>query len=207
MITGITGVLEARGADWVQVQVGGSVSLRVSCPASTAQGLGDIGQRVRLHTRLYVRDDELVLYGFSSADSLSLFQMLNGVSGIGPRTSLSLLSSLEPGELADAIAAGDVDALSRVPGVGKRSAGRLVLELRGKLPAVEMGRDGGGLAPGHDPEAVEALMALGYGGPEARRMVAALDGAAGLSLEERVRRALQQSAGGDCSQNPLDNNR
>ena len=194
MITGITGVLEARGADWVQVQVGGAVSLRVSCPASTAQDLGEIGQRVRLHTRLYARDDELVLYGFSSADSLGLFQMLNGVSGIGPRMSLSLLSSLEPGELADAIAAGDVDALSRVPGVGKRSAGRLVLELRGKLPAVRAGRDGGAMSAGDD-DAVEALMALGYGGPEARRMVAAQAGAAGLPLEERVRRALQGSAG------------
>ncbi|MCE2404914.1 MAG: Holliday junction branch migration protein RuvA [Dehalococcoidia bacterium] len=195
MITGITGVLEARGADWVQVQVGGAVSLRVSCPSSTARDLGEVGQRVRLHTRLYARDDEMVLYGFSSADSLGLFQMLNGVSGIGPRMSLSLLSSLEPRELADAIAAGDVDALSRVPGVGKRSAGRLVLELRGKLPAMGAGRDGGAVPAGDDPDAVEALTALGYGGPEARRMVAALSDVAGLPLEERVRRALQGSAG------------
>ncbi len=196
MITGISGVLEARGPDWVQVQVGGAISLHVSCPASTAQSLGDIGQRVRLHTRLYVRDDELVLYGFSSADSLRLFQMLNGVSGIGPRTSLALLSSLGPRELADAIATGDVVELSRVPGVGKKSAGRLVLELRGKLPSVEMALDGTASASGDDPDAVEALMALGYGAPEARRMVASLDGAAGLPLEDRVRRALQGSGGG-----------
>ena len=197
MITGISGVLEARGPDWVQVQVGGAISLHVSCPASTAQSLGDIGQSVRLHTRLYVRDDELVLYGFSSADSLRLFQMLNGISGIGPRTSLSLLSTLGPRELADAIAAGDVVELSRVPGVGKKSAGRLVLELRGKLPSVEMARDGTASASGDDPDAVEALMALGYGASEARRMVASLAaGAAGLPLEERVRRALQGSGGG-----------
>ena len=196
MITGISGVLEARGPDWVQVQVGGAISLHVSCPASTAQSLGDIGQRVRLHTRLYVRDDELVLYGFSSADSLRLFQMLNGVSGIGPRTSLALLSSLGPRELADAIATGDVVELSRVPGVGKKSAGRLVLELRGKLPSVEMALDGTASASGDDPDAVEALMALGYGAPEARRMVASLDGTAGLPLEDRVRRALQGSGGG-----------
>ena len=196
MITGISGVLEARGPDWVQVQVGGAISLHVSCPASTAQSLGDIGQRVRLHTRLYVRDDELVLYGFSSADSLRLFQMLNGVSGIGPRTSLALLSSLGPRELADAIATGDVVELSRVPGVGKKSAGRLVLELRGKLPSVEMALDGTASASGDDPDAVEALMALGYGAPEARRMVASLDGTAGLPLEDRVRRALQGAGGG-----------
>lgn len=196
MITGISGVLEARGSDWVQVQVGGAVSLHVSCPTSTAQSLGDIGQGVRLHTRLYVRDDELVLYGFSSADSLRLFQMLNGVSGIGPRTSLALLSSLGPRELADAIATGDVVELSRIPGVGKKSAGRLVLELRGKLPFVEMARDGASSASGDNPDAVEALMALGYGAPEARRMVASLDGAASLPLEELVRRALQGSGGG-----------
>ena len=195
MITGITGVLEARGPDWVQVQVGGAISLHVSCPASTAQALGDIGQSVRLHTRLYVRDDELVLYGFLSPDSLRLFQMLNGVSGIGPRTSLSLLSSLGPGELADAIAVGDVDALSKVPGIGKKGAGRLVLELRGKLPSVEMARDGTVSPSGDDPDAVEALMALGYGASEARRMVASLDGVTDLPLEERVRRALQGSGG------------
>ena len=191
MITGIAGVLEARGADWVQVQVGGAVSLRVSCPASTAQSLGAIGESVRLHTRLYTRDDEMVLYGFSSAESLALFQMLNGVSGIGPRMSLSLLSTLEPADLAEAIAAGDVDTLSKVPGIGKRSAGRLVLELRGKLPAMEIGVDGAAVAAGDGAEAVEALMALGYGGPEARRMVAALGNVAGMPLEELVRRALQ----------------
>ena len=196
LITAVSGVLEARGPDWVQVQVGGAVSLHISCPASTAQALGDVGQRVRLHTRLYVRDDEMVLYGFSSADSLRLFQMLNGVSGIGPRTSLSLLSSLGPAELAGAIATGDVDELSKVPGVGKKSAGRLVLELRGKLPAAELARDGGVSLSGDDPDAVEALMGLGYSAPEARRMVASLDGAADLPLEERVRRALQGTGGG-----------
>ena len=102
-------------------------------PASTIEDLGGLGEEVRLHTRLYVRDDQPVLYGFASPEALRLFQMLNGVSGIGPRTSLALLSTLGPQSLITAVASGDVEALSRVPGVGRKSAGRLLLELKGKL--------------------------------------------------------------------------
>ena len=194
MITGITGVLETKGPGWAQVRVGGSISLQIFVPPSTVADLGDVGQEVHLHTQLYIRDDEAVLYGFSTSEALGLFQKLNGVGGIGPRTSLALLSSLGPQSLITAVATGDVEALSSVPGVGRKSAGRLVLELKGKLEmelAVATALAGGG----DEAEVVSALMALGYSAAESRRGVAGMGSVAGLSLEEKVRRALQQLAG------------
>ena len=124
--------MEARGPDWVQVRIGGSVSLQIFVPTSAIGDLGNVGEEVHLHTRLYIRDDEAVLYGFPTPEALRLFQMLNGVSGIGPRTSLSLLSSLGPQTLITAVATEDVGTISKVPGVGRKSAGRLVLELKGQ---------------------------------------------------------------------------
>ena len=178
----------------------GSVVLRAQVPSSTADALGNAGADVRLHTQLYIKDDLVVLYGFSSAEALHLFQVLNGVSGIGPRTALALLSRLGVGPLAEAVATGDVAALSRVPGVGRKSAGRLVLELRGKLPDLDTA-DGTTLAQrGGDADVVAALMALGYTAGEARAAASADGKGTGaedlpMPLEERVRRALQRLAG------------
>ena len=191
MITGISGVLEERGADWVQVRVGGSVSLQIFVPPTTVEDLGNIGGEVRLHTRLYIRDDEPVLYGFSTPEALRLFQTLNGVAGIGPKISLALLSSMGPQSLINAVVSGDVDALSRVPGVGKKSAGRLVLELKGKLEAAATAAPMGS----EDGEVVSALVALGYTASESRRAVATAGGASDLPVEDRIRRALQQMVG------------
>ena len=194
MITGVIGILEATGPDWVQVRVGGSVSFQIFVPSSNIPDLGNIGEEVRLHTRLYIRDDEAVLFGFSNAESLRLFHQLNGISGIGPRISLSLLSTLGPQSLVAAVVTGDLETLSRVPGVGRKSAGRLVLELRGKLekeleevPLMGVGAD--------DGDVVSALMALGYTATESRRQVASLGNLAELSLEEKVRQALQKMGG------------
>ena len=194
MITGVRGTLEAKGPDWVQVRVGGGVTIQVNVPSSSVADMGAVGEQVHLHTRLYVKDDEPVIYGFASPEALRLFQMLNGVAGIGPRTSLALLSSLGAGPLVSAIVSEDVTALSHAPGVGRRSAGRLVLELKGKLADMavdEVLLPGAGL----DGDAVSALMALGYTATESRQALESLDGAAGLPLEEKVRRALQQMAG------------
>jgi Holliday junction DNA helicase RuvA len=195
LITGIRGILESKGPDWVQLRVGGSVSFQVFVPASILDDLGNVGDEAHVHTRLYIRDDEAVLYGFPDTESLRLFQMLNGVSGIGPRTSLALLSTLGPQSLAAAVATGDLDTLSRVPGVGRKSAGRLVLELRGKLEDLEQ-VSAPGAAGSAEGEVVTALMALGYTANESRRMAASVRDGADMPLEERLRRALQQEAGG-----------
>lgn len=193
MITGIRGILEAVGPDWVQVRVGGSVSLQAYVPGSSIQDLGSIGEEVHLHTRLCIRDDEAVLYGFSSPESLRLFQMLNGVAGIGPRTSMALLSSLGSNSLIIAVSTGDVATLSKVPGVGVKSAGRLVLELKGKLDS-ELA-EAHALAGTDDGEVVSALMALGYSATESRRALASVGGGDQVPLEEKVRQALQQMGG------------
>jgi Holliday junction DNA helicase RuvA len=195
LITGITGTLEATGQDWVQVKVGGGVSIQIFVPASAILELGDIGEVVRLHTRLYIRDDEAVLYGFTTPDALRLFQMLTGVSGIGPRTSLAILSTLGTQSLINAVATEDLSTLSKVPGVGRKSAGRLVLELKSRL---EKEQTEAPVLPAGivaDGEVVSALMALGYSAAESRRVVTSMNDADNPPLEEKIRRALQQIGG------------
>jgi Holliday junction DNA helicase RuvA len=141
-----------------------------------------------------MRDEQPVLYGFTNPASLALFLMLTGVSGVGPRLALALLSGLGAPRLHEAIAAGDLTALVSAPGVGRRTAGRIVLELKGKLEASEAG-----FVPataGDDSEVVAALTALGYSPNEARRAVGNLERTPDLTLEDRVRLALQQFGGG-----------
>ena len=194
MIAFITGVLRARGADWVQVEVGG-VGFHISVPASLALSVGEEGQQVTLHTRLMIRDDEPQLYGFPSPQALRFFYMLTGVSGIGPRSALNLLSARPPEILASAILGGDLDAFTAVPGIGKRTATRIVLELKDRLE-----REGLPMpttAMSDDADAVEALMGLGYTAGEARQALRSLGpDSATLDLEERVRRALTHLAQG-----------
>jgi Holliday junction DNA helicase RuvA len=193
VIRALRGALEAVGTDWVVVGVGG-VSLQVFVPPSAVESLGPPGSQVRLHTHLSVREDNLSLYGFPTVAGLRLFELLLAVSGVGPRTALSLLSTLSPEALAVAIATEDATTLSTAPGVGKRTAARVILDLKGKLeqewavPATAP-RDARG-------DVVEALLALGYSPTEARRAVAAVPQDPSLSLEEQVREALQHLAAG-----------
>ena len=192
MIVGVRGTLEAAGPDWVHILVGG-VTLQVSVPAAAIGELAPVGNQVRLFTNLRMRDEQPVLYGFLSAASLNLFLLLNGVSGVGPRLALALISSLGAARLQPAIATGDVEALNAAPGVGRRTAGRVVLELKGKL---ELETDEIGAAAGDMTDVIAALTALGYSTLEARRAVGNLEDSPDLTMEDRVRMALQQMAGG-----------
>jgi len=189
VIVGIQGILEATGPDWVHLRIGG-ITLQVSVPASAIGGLGPTGSQARLFTHLRIRDDQPLLYGFPDSAALELFQVLLAVSGVGPRISLALISSLGAAGVQQAIASGDVAALSTVTGVGRRTAGRLVLELKGKLesglPASDV------LSPASDAEVIAALTALGYSASEARQAVTDLDRSPGLTVEDRIRLALQQ---------------
>ena len=189
MIVGVRGVLEATGSDWVQLRVGG-VTLEVFVPAATVSGLGQMGGEIHLFTDLRLRDDQPVLYGFPSAEARGLFLMLMTVSGIGPRIALSLLSGLGHQGVNNAIANEDVATLSTVRGVGRRIAGRIILELKGKLEVDQSAVISA--SAGDDAEVVSALMALGYSTAEARRAVAAVDRSPEVTLEDRVRLALQQ---------------
>ena len=188
MIVSVRGSLAAVGPDWVHLQLGG-VTLQVFVPSSAIAQLGDIGATVSLHTHLRMRDEQPVLYGFPSPAALELFLMLTAVSGVGPRLALGLLSTLDAAGLQQAISAGDIPALSATPGVGRRTAGRIVLELKGKLE--QSLAETPAMAASTDTEVVEALMALGYSASEARRAVSDGRNSAGLSVEERIRLALQ----------------
>ncbi|MBI4233079.1 MAG: Holliday junction branch migration protein RuvA [Chloroflexi bacterium] len=188
MIAGLRGTLEAVGSGWAVVGVGG-VSIKVNLPTNAVSELGPPGSPVRLHTSLVVREDSLALYGFLTVEALRLFELLLGVTGVGPRVALGILSGGTPEAIALAIVSGDLEALTRIPGVGKKTASRVTLELKGKLE-----REWGTLAeatPDSQGEVVAALMALGYSTAEARGAIAELPRNASLPLEERVRQALQ----------------
>lgn len=165
----------------------GGISLRVQVPASAVAELGRPGGEVRLYTHLYVREDHLALYGFLRPEELSLFELLLTVSGIGPRAALALLSALPPDRLRAAIGGEDIDTLCRVPGIGRKTAGRLVLELKGKLAASAAG------SPGREPdsEVISALTALGYSTAEAQLAVSSIKPSPDATLEDRILLALR----------------
>lgn len=175
MIAAIRGRLEARGSDFLVVEMGG-LSLRVFAPTNVISEAGGIGDEVRLHTHLYVREDQLALYGFLNPAQLSLFEVLLGVSGIGPKGALGILSAAPVETLQAAIAEGNTDLLTSVPGIGKKTAARLVIELKGKLDiSAYMGGvpSGGAEVPTIYRDAMDALTHLGYTTAEVR---AALQG-------------------------------
>jgi len=192
MIATLEGILEYRGQDSVIINVGG-MGFRVHVSSSTSSRLGAVKSRVSLHTHLHVREDNISLYGFASSDELTLFKSLISVTGIGAKLALAVLSALNPEQLVMAITSGDIDLLSQTPGVGKKIASRLVVELRGKLEK-EWKEVALPLAPGH-ADVIAALTGLGYSLTEATRAISKLPDSEALSLEEKVRMALQQLAG------------
>ena len=191
MIVGVHGILETTGPDWVHIRVGG-VTLNVFIPANSVTDLGNVGSQVTLHTHLRIRDDEPILFGFTDPASLSLFSMLTAVSGVGPRTALALLSSLDPARLQTAIVTGDVAALSSAQGVGNRTANRIVLDLKDKLEDAEFADVG--FTEGTDGQVISALTALGYTPAEARAAAGAPAVMEETEVDDRIRVALQQFA-------------
>jgi len=193
MIATLEGILEYRGDGSVIINVGG-IGFRVYVSTSTSNQLGAVKGRVSLYTHLHVREDNISLYGFASGEELTLFKSLISVSGIGTKLALSLLSALNPEQLVMAITSGDIDLLSQTPGIGKKMASRLVVELRGKLE-----KDWREMALPLAPERVDviaALTGLGYSVTEATKAISKLPDSQELSLEDRIRMALQQMAKG-----------
>ena len=191
MIVTVRGILETAGPDWIHVRIGG-ISLQVFMPANAVVRLGVPGDEVLLHTHLRIRDEQPVLFGFPDATSLHLFSLLTGVAGVGPRLGLSLLSALEPASLQMAVVAGDVTALASAPGVGRRTASRIVLELKGKIESSEL--TDAAVLPDGDNEVVAALSAVGYTPSESKTALENVPQSDAASVEERIRLALQQFA-------------
>lgn len=188
MISGVRGVLEHVGADSIIVGVGG-ISLRVFVPATVINRAPPIGQPVQLLTYLNVREDALTLYGFQSPDDLSLFEQLLGVTGVGPKLALTMLSSVSGETLRAAIASEKVENLLPIPGVGRKLAGRLILELRGKLSSPAEAT--AATATPVDVEVTEALIGLGYSPADAQVAIQSIASSDATDLEERIRLALQ----------------
>jgi Holliday junction DNA helicase RuvA len=189
MIATLEGILEFRGNDSIIVSVNG-IGFRVYVPGSTLGQLGAVKGKVSLYTHLHVREDSISLYGFASSEELALFRNLISVSGIGAKLALAILSAFSPEQLVMAITSGDIDFLSQAPGVGKKTAGRLVVELRGKLEK-EWKEVALPLAP-ESADVIAALTGLGYSVAEATRAISRLPDSGKLSLEEKIRAALQQ---------------
>ena len=191
LIAAIEGVLEAKSGDGAMVRVGG-VTLAVSVPSNDLAALPGPGSVVRLVTYLAVREDDLQLYGFADERGRTLFESLLGISGIGPKAALAVLSVMTVDELASAIIAGDATAITRAPGVGRRSAERIIVDLKGKLED-EFGSWPTAVAAsgvsGADP-ALAWLLGLGFSPIEARQALS-LDADEELDVDARVRRALQ----------------
>jgi Holliday junction DNA helicase RuvA len=193
MIATLEGILEYRGDDSVIINVGG-IGFRVYVSSSTSSQLGAAKGRVSLYTHLHVREDNISLYGFASSEELTLFKSLISVTGIGAKLALTLLSALNPEQLVMAITSGDIDLLSQTPGIGKKIASRLVLELRGRLE-----KDWREVALPLAPEradVIAALTGLGYSVTEATKAISKLPDSEGLSLEDKIRMALQQMGRG-----------
>ena len=196
MIAGLRGTLFAKEADSIIVDCGG-VLYRVFVPPSALSQVGTEGEPVHVHTHLAVREDALTLYGCLTRRQLQLFETLLNVTGVGPRVALGILSTLPADTLEQAIAQGDVVMLTRVPGVGKKLAQRMVLELKGKLDLVALGVTGasGALPPGPLADVAAALTSLGYGPSEINQVLPQLPADGSVPVEDLVMRALQQIGG------------
>ncbi|NLG49671.1 MAG: Holliday junction branch migration protein RuvA [Chloroflexi bacterium] len=187
MIASLCGKLTAVGDDYVVVDVGG-VGFRVRTTQSLIEHATP-GKTVELQTHMIVRENEISLYGFQSTEEVDLFGVLIGVSGIGPRTALSILSAFSPETLRGVISQGDVQALTRIPGIGRKTAQRLALDLKDRL-----GVGGAGVAlssvNASDADALNALTALGYSLSEAQEALSLVP-ADVQGLDERILAALR----------------
>lgn len=197
MIASLRGNLLHSGTDYAIVETGG-VGFMVLAPRPVLQRMGEIGNSVLLFTYLHVREDALVLYGFESMEQRAFFETLIGVTGVGPRMALGLLSAAPIDQIHLAIATENVTLLSQVPGIGKKTAARLVLELKGKLDLSKMMPAGTTTHPAAssvNAELQQVLTSLGYSALEAQSAVSSIPADAPQELEERLRLALRYFGG------------
>jgi len=186
MISFLEGEVVDKGVGRVVLDVGG-VGYELAVPTTLLAALPSVGERARVHTRMVVREDSMTLFGFSSPDERELFDLLTGVTGVGPKVALAFLSSLKSDALRRAVAGGDADALTVVPGVGKKVAQRVVLDLRERLG----GDDAEVIAIGPLADVRDALLALGLTPVEASQVLADID-PEGKAPDDLLREALQK---------------
>ncbi len=196
MIYRLKGRLEQKNPTSLVVNVNG-ISYEVHIPISTYDAVGKVNDEVSVFTVLIVREDDMQLYGFATEDERKLFNLLISVTGIGPKTALGLLSSAGAADIYGFIAGADSQALMSMPGIGRKTAERVVLELRDKIQRVEISVSGEALEGKEEARsgAVDALVALGYSRVQCERAIREVlkrDASAGKSVEELVRAALKE---------------
>jgi len=185
MIFSIEGILQLKTLSYVVVEAGG-VGYRVRVGSETLKHTPALGQKTKIYTSLYQRENDIELYGFSTIAEMEFFEVLNSISGIGPKSALGILSIAPLDTLKRAIAGGQIDYLTKVSGIGKKTAQRVVIELRDKL-----GAGSGGEELGEDEDVLHALQALGYSVKEARDAIHALPSDI-QGAEGRIKEALKR---------------
>ncbi|MCK4548513.1 MAG: Holliday junction branch migration protein RuvA [Candidatus Krumholzibacteria bacterium] len=196
MISSVEGILAGRSETSIVVETGG-FGFEIHVPATALASLGNIGERVRLSTYLHVREDALTLFGFATEYDRGVFMALLGVSGVGPKAALAMMSAGSAAVLAGMIRGEDVPSLVRIPGIGKKTAERIILELKDKIEV--SGESAGPAGPATRPEtleeAVAALMSIGLTRNNAERALDRVDlegDAADYTVEDIVRMALRK---------------
>lgn len=202
MISYIRGELADVDINKVILDVGG-VGYGIFMPAQSMARLPRIGQEIKLYTYLNVKEDAMQLFGFLTKDELEVYRLIIGVNGIGPKGGLNVLSQMTPNELRFAVMANDAKAIAKAPGIGKKTAEKLILELKDKLKFEDITGDSGAADSVQadiqgigkiQAEAAEALTALGYGGAEAMRAVRKVAVEEGSTVEDVLKQALRHMA-------------
>lgn len=204
MIRFVRGVLRDVDVDSIVVEAGG-IGYGIFVPTSVLQELPPMGETVKIYTYMAVREDAMTLYGFLSREDRQMFVQLLSVNGIGPKGALGVLSVLRPDDLRMAIVSGDAKAIAKAPGIGAKTAQRVILDLKDKLDAETVfadlldrgASDGGGnrgQAQGAQHEAIQALVALGYSNMEATRAVGKVEVTSDMNADEILKRSLRHLA-------------
>ena len=193
MFAYIKGSIEEKGNNYVVIDVGG-VGYQIFMPASSIEKAGELGSITKVHTYYYVREDNISLYGFLSKEELKMFELLLSVSGIGAKSAIAMLSEITPSSFALAVITNDVSKLVKIPGVGKKTAERMILELKDKLKTEEAVQKDEKVSvaiaeDGKVQEAISALQVLGYNKKEIEKVLGKID-ADNLNVEDIIRKAL-----------------
>ncbi len=188
MIASLSGTIQFIGPDHLVIKVGG-VGVRVFVPKTVLEDVGGVGRSIMLHTHLIVREQDLSLYGFESAEDLQLFEVLLTVSGVGPKVALAILSTLSPELLKSAIMREETAVLQRVPGIGKKTAERIMFQLRDKLDLSQVGASVP-LISDVDADVIDILTSLGFSIVEAQSALQNLPREV-KNVDDRVQLALQ----------------
>ena len=196
MIAMLTGRIAHKSPDHIVIDVNG-VGYRVQIPFSTYYELPEEGGMATLQIHTSVREDAIQLYGFRSREEKSFFQLLISVSGVGPKLARDILSNIQPGPLSAALQTGDILKLSAIPGIGKKTAERLIVELREKVGKLALGHGAvpevGRQVPAGDvlEDVTSALTNLGYKEPQVKKVLASIDAGGGASVEDLLKQALK----------------